>query len=80
MTARGNPADAKRISRHPLPPLGPGQVGVVDGGHRQAQPQLGGPALQQPGQAALAGPHRTVEGYQRPLPGGGQPLQSLQKG
>jgi hypothetical protein len=48
-------------------PIGQRQVGVVDGGHRQADPGGGKALLQLPAEGGFAGPHRPIEADHGPL-------------
>ena len=79
MAAGRHTADAEGIPGHALPALGPGQVGIVDRGHRQLQPSPGEVLAQLAREGALAGPHRPVEPQHRPMAGVDHPAAVLQE-
>lgn len=66
VASRWDPGHAEGIARQTVQPLGQGQVGVINGGHGQAQSVLRRQAGQLPHQGGLAGAHRSVQEQHRP--------------
>ena len=68
MAARWDPGHAEGIARQTVQPLREGEVGVIDGGHGQAQSVGRRQAGQLPHQGGLADAHRSVKEQHRPAP------------
>jgi hypothetical protein len=61
VAAGRHPVDAERVARQAHPTLGPAEIEVIDGGHRQLQTEVRCHGFQLSAEGALAGPHRPVQ-------------------